>query len=228
MYVTLTDIQNGEAVALSRLIENEQGEFEVALCDLTYSPLWYNISDKLGNNLIHVQGEIFGIPDGYYNVCELDTEIFKPHGASLELHSPSGRLLLWTASKKVSLSGRLASTLGFAPSDYRLGRIPYTSANSQLLAEYPNKLAIHRELFVHLSELSTSDNLHNGAPSTLLRPVSVENERCNEGRTVSFPALQYKRLAAGVISNMTVKVLDEHGGDVDTNYLSAVLHIRAI
>ena len=105
-------------------------------------------------------------------------------------------------------------------------------ANSQLLAKYPNKLAIHRELFVHLSELSTSDNLHNGAPSTLLRPVSVENERCNEGRTVSFPALQYKRLAAGVISNMTVKVLDEHGGggggDVDTNYLSAVLHIRAI
>ena len=116
MYVTLTDIQNGEAVALSRLIENEQGVFEVALCDLTYSPLWYNISDQLGNNLLFVQGEIVGIPDGYYNVCELDTEIFKPHGASLELHSPSGRLLLWTTSKKVSLSGPLASTLGFAPS----------------------------------------------------------------------------------------------------------------
>ena len=101
-------------------------------------------------------------------------------------------------------------------------------ANSQRLAEYPNKLAIHRELFVHLSELSTSVNLQNGVPSTLLRPVHVENERCDDSRTVSFPALQYKRLAAGVISNMTVKVLDEQGGNVNTSYLSAVLHIRAI
>ena len=45
MYVSLTDIQNGEVVALSRLIENQMGVFEVALCDLTYSPLWYNISE---------------------------------------------------------------------------------------------------------------------------------------------------------------------------------------
>ena len=119
MYVTLTDIQNGEVVALSRLIENQMGVFEVALCDLTYSPLWYNISAKLRNNLLRVQGEpIVDIPDGYYNVCELDTDLFKPHGASLELHSPSGRLELWTATKKVTLSGPLASTLGFAPSDY--------------------------------------------------------------------------------------------------------------
>ena len=244
MYVTLTDIQNGEAVALSRLIENEQGVFEVALCDLTYSPLWFNISAKLGNNLFHVQGEIVGIPDGYYNVCDLNTEIFKPHGASLELHEASGSLALWTTSKKVTLLRGLALTLGFASYNSGAGFDTFDGllalvderkferldvpANSQRMADYPNKLAIHRELFVHLSELSTSDNLHNGAPSTLLRPVSVENERCNEGRTVSFPALQYKRLTAGVISNMTVKVLDEHGGAVDTNYLSAVLHIRAI
>ena len=224
MYVTLTDIQNGEAVALSRLIENEQGEFEVALCGFTYSPLWYNISAKLHNNRLRVQDEPghIVIPEGYYNVCDLGTEIFKPHGASLTLHSPSGRLKITTTAKKVTLLKGLALTLGFASNSRDV------PAASQRLAGYPNKLAIHRELFVHLSELSTSDNLHNGAPSTLLRPVSVENERCNEGRTVSFPALQYKRLAAGVISNMTVKVLDEHGGDVDTNYLSAVLHLRAI
>ena len=110
MYVTLTDIQNGEAVALSRLIENEQGEFEVALCDLTYSPLWYNISDKLGNNRLRVQDEPghIVIPDGYYNVCDLDTEIFKPHGASLTLHSPSGRLKITTTAKKVTLLRGLA------------------------------------------------------------------------------------------------------------------------
>ena len=222
MYVTLTNIQNGEAVALSRLIENQMGVFEVALCDLTYSPLWYNISEKLRNNRLRVQDEPIVIPDGYYNVCNLDTEIFKPHGASLELHSPSGRLELWTTTKKVTLSTGLGATLGFVPSgagfdtfdglwallDERLD-VP---ADSLRLAEYPSILAIHRELFVHLLELSTSVNLQNGVPSTLLRPVHVENERCDDSRTISFPALQYKRLAAGVISNITVKVLDEQGG----------------
>ena len=95
--------------------------FEIALCDLTYSPLWYNISAKLQNNRLRVQDEPkhIIIPDGYYNVCDLGTEIFKPHGASLELHSPSGRLKITTTTKKVTLSKGLASTLGFASNTQR-------------------------------------------------------------------------------------------------------------
>ena len=47
---------------------------------------------------------------------------------------------------------------------------------------------------MHLAEISTSENLHNGRPSTLLRSVPVQNERCGGGRTETFSHLQYKRL----------------------------------
>ena len=46
-----------------------------------------------------------------------------------------------------------------------------------------HRLAIYREICVHLAEVSSSDNLHNGHPSTLLRSVPVENEKCGSCRT---------------------------------------------
>ena len=45
MYVTLTDIQNGEPVELAR----DLGGLKVALCEITYYHQWYNISAELGN-----------------------------------------------------------------------------------------------------------------------------------------------------------------------------------
>ena len=44
MYVTLTDLQNGEPVYLTRPLA---GRLEVALCELTYYHQFYNISTAL-------------------------------------------------------------------------------------------------------------------------------------------------------------------------------------
>ena len=79
---------------------------------------------------------------------------------------------------------------------------------------------------MHLAEVSTSENLHNGHPSRLLRSVPVENERCAGGRTKTFPILQYKRLAFGAHPQLTLTVLDVNGKNLDFDHLSAVLHIR--
>ena len=67
MYVRLTDFRNGEPVYLTRPLS---GGLEVALCELTYYHQFYNISAALKNNQIR-NGPTM-IPDGYYNVCELD------------------------------------------------------------------------------------------------------------------------------------------------------------
>ena len=67
---------------------------------------------------------------------------------------------------------------------------------------------------MHLAEKSTSDNLHNCRPSTLLRSVPVENEKCGGGRTETFPILQYKRLASGAIPQLTLMVLDVSGKQI--------------
>ena len=94
------------------------------------------------------------------------------------------------------------------------------------LADEPHKLTVHREIYVHLAEVSTSENLHNGRPSTLLRSVPVENERCGGGRTETFPTLQYKMLVSGANPQLTLTVLDVNGKKFDFDHLCAVLHRR--
>ena len=160
---------------------------------------------------------VLDIPDGYYNVCELDKEAFWPLGAELSLHTPTGRLQI-SSKNHLALNRELAKLLGFSQERFEPGK--------SHIADEPNRLAIHREICVHLAEISTSENLHNGRPSTLLKSVPVENEMCGGGRTESFLVLQYKRLASGPLSQLTLTILDMSGRKLGFDYLSAVLHIR--
>ena len=88
MYVTLTNIQNGEPVSATG---TECEGLEVALCELTYYHCWLNISPEIKNGIFD-RHTLLGIPKGYYNVCELDKEVFPPLGAELSLYAPTGRL----------------------------------------------------------------------------------------------------------------------------------------
>ena len=93
-------------------------------------------------------------------------------------------------------------------------------------ADKPHRLAVHREVYIHLAELSTPENLTNGQPSTLLRSIPVENEKRDAWRTLSFQVLQYKRLAAGPISQLTISLRDTKEKRLPFEYISATLHIR--
>ena len=93
MYITLNGIQNGEPVYLAKTLSaRASAELEVALCELTYYHRWYNISSA-HENIEVVNGEhVTRIPDGYYNVCELNEDVFEPLGVELHLHTPTGCL----------------------------------------------------------------------------------------------------------------------------------------
>ena len=75
MYITVTGIQNREPVSLTNTLSAcASAEIEVALCELTYYHRWYNISSDNKNNEV-VNGEhVTQIPDGHYNVCELNED----------------------------------------------------------------------------------------------------------------------------------------------------------
>ena len=167
MYITLTGIQNGEPVYLARNLSVPG--LEVALCELTYYHPWSNISAALGNNQAS-NGHT--IPDGYYNARELDEEVFQPLDTELCLHEPTSRLQLST-KKRLALNRRLAKLLGFTRKTFE--------PDKTYLANEPQRLTVHRAIYVHLVEVSTSENLHNSRPSTLLRSVPVANERCGGG-----------------------------------------------
>ena len=153
MYVTLTDLQNGKPVYLTRSLS---GGLEVALCELTYYHQLYNISAALKNN--QILNASTTIPDWYYNVCELD-ELFQVLGAELTLHTSTGRLQLSTVKRlrlPMMLNSGLAKLLGFSREIFEPGK-EYT-------ADKPYILVVYREIGVHLAEVSSSDSLHNGHP----------------------------------------------------------------
>ena len=188
---------------------------EVALCKLTYYHRWLNIGAALENNQVSTGRTTLKIPDGYYNACELD-DVLQPLGAELRLHAPTGRLKL-SAEKSLVLNRRLDDLLGFSRDTFE----PFKTYT----ADEPHRLAVYREICVHLAEISTTENLHNGAPSTLLRSVPVKNERCGGGWTETFPGLQYKRLASGTVSQLTLAILDTSGRKLCFDHVSATLHI---
>ena len=150
------------------------------------------------------------VSDGYYNAHELDEEVFKPLGAKLHLDTHTGLLQLTTKNDKIVMSSELAKVLGFSQNFFEaekmLLRNGPTRSSKTYTADEPHVLAVHREVYIHLAELSTSENLTNGQSSTLLRSIPVENEKRRAGRTISFQVLQYKRLPF--------------------EYISATIHIR--
>ena len=141
---------------------------------LTYYHQCSNISTVLKNNQVS-NGHTTTVPDGYYNVYELSEDVFQALGAELNLHAPTGRLQL-SMKKRLVLNSGMAKLLGFSGDRFEPGKT--------YIAGEPHRLAVYREICVHLAaEVSSLDNLHNGHPSTLLRSVPVENERCGSGRT---------------------------------------------
>ena len=170
------------------------------------------------------------VPDGYYNAHELDEEIFKPLGAKLHLDTHTGLLQLTTKDDKIVMSSELAKVLGFSQNAFEAEKMFLrngpTRSSKTYTADEPHGLAVHREVYIHLAELSTSENLTNGQPSTLLRSIPVENEKRGAGRSISFQVLQYKRLAAGPISLLTISLRDTKEKRLPFEYISATLHIR--
>ena len=170
------------------------------------------------------------VPDGYYNARELEEEVFKPLGAKTHLDTHTCLIQLTTKNDNIMMSSELAKVVGFSQNTFEgakmLLRNGLTRSGGIYTADEPHRLAVHREAYSHLTELSTSQNLTNGQPGTLLKSISVENEKRGAGITILVQVLQYKRLAAGPISQLTISLRDSKGKRLPFEYISAKLHIR--
>ena len=89
------------------------------------------------------------------------------------------------------MSSELAKVLGFSQNTIEAEKILLrngpTRSSKTYTADEPHGLAVHREVYIHLAELSISENLTNGQPSTLLRSFPVENGNtgCRENNIIS-------------------------------------------
>jgi hypothetical protein len=221
MYITLSNIQNGSFIPLDPVLDNREGNFEIALSEILYTPAWANISADYENNVFTYAGKRVTIPDGYYDVCALD-DVFKPAGLQLKINPATGLLSILGLKNRTLFAAtpKLLQTLGIA-----LDEPP--SNGTYITGTMPHNLIIYKELFVHLDEgLSTSENRHRGLPSSLLRAIHVKTERCGGGRAETFTLPQFKRLENGVLSGIKISVRDQHNQLTPLSYLSCVLEIR--
>ena len=145
---------------------------------MLYYHLWHKIR---GTERVSNEHTTMLVPDGYYNAHKLDEEVFKPLGGKLHLDTHTGLLQLTTKNDKIVMSSKLAKVLGFSQNTFEAGKALLrngpTGSSKTYTADEPNGLAHHREVYIHLAELSSSENLTNGQPSMLLRSIPVENEK---------------------------------------------------
>ena len=104
----------------------------------------------LKNNQV-LNGHTTTVPDGYYNVSELSEDVFQPLGTEINLHAPTGRSQL-SMNKRLVLNSGLAKLFGFSGDRFEPGKT--------YIAGEPHRLAVYREICVHLAEVSSSDSLY--------------------------------------------------------------------
>lgn len=215
MYLTITKnldkIYNG--------IDNSSGRLHVALCEISYSVSWLNISKKLDNNeIFETGGKTIIIPDGYYDFCTLSKIAFEPFNITAELNQANLLVTLKFGKRaSYSLSPNLSKMLGFKQTLFE--------NHSKITGINPIKMSVNKTLYIHLNELNTTENLLNGNPSTLLEIIATDRSSYCERESKEYIAPRYKQLSKGFFENLNLSIKNEKGELVELNDFLIVLKI---
>jgi len=74
-----------------------------------------------------------------------------------------------------------------------------------------------KTLSVHLQQLSTTANFVDGAPSTLLALVGLDNYSYGDIKTIRFDSPEFKHLIRDSISELKVSIYDDKGKIIDNH-----------
>ena len=224
MFVTLTQHQKGEALVLQTVIDNTCGKLNVALrgfhpdvdyLNVTSSSviLWRAANDR-GDYPLDGSLKILA-PAGLYNFKQLSQFLMgKIPGLDLWINRDNTISFYLQPYSVIKISNSMRILLGINNERW---------INGKYDGEHPVRFIIAPRLFqVYLDQLSTTSNIVDGAPSTLLAIVPV-----TAGGIVDvnphYP--MYKKLVVGHIDQLNLRVLDENGTIVQ-NRGTAVLEIR--
>ena len=218
MYVTLT-----KNTQLGINIDNCRGERKIALREIYFSAAWNNISRELKNNTIAIGSTWKIVPDGYYDFCTLKKFLMDELGIDLELNSANSvvTMILPAGEKTYIFQKKFSELLGFKAESFN-GKI---GVRTKFTAPNPINLTLNKIIFVHLDELSTSENILNNNRSDLLRIFpSGESVFCKPVN-YTFIDPQYRFLREGVINSLTVTLKNESGKTIDVKNMTAVFEI---
>jgi hypothetical protein len=225
MFHTLTNVQEGEASSLLQPIDNREGLLCVGIRSATLTVGWYNIND----------GETFAwrsetvnrsldIPAGLYSFEQLkETISAATSSVTLTVNQVNGLITLAVAEEwEVCMTDGLLTLLGLDDGcgGEWLGAGIY-------MGDRPIDFAAQKTVHVHLQEVSTTHNIVDGAPSTLLACIAVGCHSFGDIITTRMEHPEYKHLHDGSISEWNLTIRDARGRIIDNHNLpvSATLEI---
>ena len=226
-FVTLSKLQDGEPLVLQTVIDNTGGNLEVALREFHYEVGYRNISSTaefdfepwVNPSKIYDPFDIathsiktFRLYDGLYSFEQL-TRFFHEAVPGITLKFKDSSLAELNAPAhigRIRLNGSLPQILGIDKEDWIGG----------------NHEGDHKWFYIYLDQLSTTSNIIDSTPSTLLAIVPAATSDCIIDITPSHP--MYKKLGAGDIHQLNLRVLDENGTIVQNRGrpMTAVLEIQ--
>lgn len=222
MFVTLTNVQKGEAVPLLQPIDNRAGALQVAVRSFTYWVGWHNLGardsvswqEKGESRTLWFTSGLYSyqlfedtvtstFPDLYMDVGKGDGVVtFKvPNGVKLRLSTVCSKLL------GIQDEGWLEAGL------YRGDR--------------PVDFAPVKSIHLYLGQLSTTLNVVDGAPSQLLGMFPAHCVPFGTAETLN-PRPEFKRLAAGTITELDARVTDDKGQPIDNHNLPVTVTLEIV
>lgn len=205
MYHTISNIN--KTINLQQYIDNKYGIKRIGLKSFTYTIGWYNLIDE------YIQKETdrsIRLASGLYGFQQI-ADIFQSNDITLSVNETNGIVLL-TSPVDLKISKGLKEMLG-------LGNKRRLNANQTYEGEIPLNFAPYKQLYVHLEQINSAYNFFDGAPSNILGVVSVENKSFGDIVHTHFSNPEYKQLAHGDISELSISVCDENGQKINNNGL---------
>ena len=225
MFITLTRLNDEEAPVINPVMSNKDGGLYVALRGFNYEVGYHNIGEMSVFVLRPSTREYdtITVPGGLYTIEQLSRYLTKNIPA-LVVRITKSRLAEINIKDgfAVRIEDDLRQILGIDETLLQ-GRKKY-------VGNWPVRLPIpHKWFYIYLNQLSTSSNLVDGAPSSLLAIVPATADGDSVVR-INPSNPMYKRLQVGNIHQLSLRVLNERGEIFDNNKkpMTAVLEIRHV
>jgi hypothetical protein len=96
------------------------------------------------------------------------------------------------------------------------------------VGDRPVEFSYPKALHIHLDQLSTTNNLVNGAPSTLLGIIPMSHNGFGEVNTKYYNNPELRPLQCGTIHELKLRITDTYGRSIDNHGLpfTVVLELR--
>lgn len=200
MFQTITDVQNAEVINLQQCIDNRRGDLLISLRSIMLTVGWYNTTTNEGFGRIQ-NGVVTAtrLPMGLWGFEELRTFIDTEFTdfASINICKANGLITLTVKREKITMSPDMSDILGITKT-YNDNRGWLEPGN--YIGDTPVAFALTKTLWVHLDQLNTSNNICDGAPSTLLKVINAGNAFFGEPIIIDYPQQEFKHLERGYIN----------------------------